>query len=249
MSVEVVTYANKSVGMFEELVNNDHNVKVKVLGMGNKWNGFLDKYKGVLEYMETKKDDDIIVFLDGFDTKINKDISNVKSLFESYECKVLISKNPDIFDRYFNISGAMPKCDNKHIGNVGMYMGYVKHLTILLKESLKPKCQDDQYNLNALCKKYDFIKVDDKELIFKNFSPLDKKESVNSIFISYPGSITLERISRHPTEYMQFFYMYILFVNIALLALFPKKQNYLLGSLLLFTTFYMFYADKSCTTD
>jgi hypothetical protein len=128
-------------------------------------------------------------------------------------------------------------------------MGYVKHLTVLLKESLKPKCQDDQYNLNALCKKYDFIKIDDKELIFKNFSPFDKKESVNAIFISYPGSITLERMSRHPIEYMQFFYIYILFINIALLAFFPQKQNYLLGSLLLFTTFYVFYADKSCTTD
>ena len=198
MSVEVVTYANKSFGMFEELINNEHGVKVKVLGMGKKWNGYIDKSIGLLKYMETKKDNDIIVFVDGFDTKINKDISNVKSLFESYECKVLISKNPDIFDRYFNISGAMPKCDNKHIGNVGMYMGYVKHLTILLKESVQMKCLDDQYNLNVLCKKYDFIKIDDKELIFKNFSPLDKKESVNSIFISYPGSITLERISRQP---------------------------------------------------
>ena len=48
MSVEVVTYANKSSGMFEELVNNEHGVKVKVLGMGNKWNGFLDKFKGLL---------------------------------------------------------------------------------------------------------------------------------------------------------------------------------------------------------
>ena len=248
MSVEVVTYANKSFGMFEELINNEHGVKVKVLGMGKKWNGYIDKSIGLLKYMETKKDNDIIVFVDGFDTKINKDISNVKSLFESYECKVLISKNPDIFDRYFNISGAMPKCDNKHIGNVGMYMGYVKHLTILLKESLKPKCQDDQYNLNALCKKYDFIKIDDKELIFKNFSPLDKKESVNSIFISYPGSITLERISRQPKEYIQFFYIHVLLINITLLALFPKKQNYLLSSLLFFTIFYVFYADKSCTT-
>jgi len=245
MSVEVVTYANKSVGMFEQLINNDHGVKVRVIGMGKKWNGFLDKYKGVLEYMETKKDDDIIVFLDGFDTIINKDISNVKSLFESYECKILVSKHPDILDTGFGF----PKCDNKHVASSGMYMGYVKHLTILLKETLKPKCQDDQYNLNDLCKKYDFIKVDDKELIFKNFSPFDKKENVNALFVSYPGSITLERMSRHPKEYIQFFYIYILFINIALLALFPKKQNYLMGSLLFFTTFYAFYADKSCTTD
>ena len=61
MSVEVVTYANKSSGMFEELVNNEHGVKVKVLGMGNKWNGYSDKSKGLLEYMKTKRDDDIIV--------------------------------------------------------------------------------------------------------------------------------------------------------------------------------------------
>ena len=245
MTVEVVTYANKSSGMFEELVNNEHGVKVKVLGMGKKWNGFLDKYKGVLEYMETKNDDDIIVFLDGFDSKINKDISNVKSLFKSYNCKILVSKHPDMLDIGFRF----PKCDDKNIGSGGMYMGYVKHLTILLKESLKPKCQDDQYNLNALCKKYDFIKIDDKELIFKNFAPFDKRESVNAVFISFPGSINLQRISRQPKEYLQFYYIYILLINIALLAFFPKKQNYLLGSLLFLITFYVFYADKSCTTD
>jgi len=245
MSLEVVTYANKSSGMFEELINNEHGVKVKVLGMGKKWNGFSDKFIGLLEYMETKNDDDIIVFVDGFDTKINKDISNVKSLFESYNCKILVSKNPIVLNDSFRFK----KCDDKNVANSGMYMGYVKHLTILLKESVQLKCLDDQVNLNSLCKKYDFIKIDDKELIFKNFATLDKKESVNAVFISFPGSITLERISRHPKEYMQFYYIYILLINIALLAVFPKKQNYLLSSLLFFTTFYVFYADKSCTTD
>ena len=245
MSLEVVTYANKSSGMFEELINNEHGVKVKVLGMGKKWNGFSDKFIGLLEYMETKNDDDIIVFVDGFDTKINKDISNVKSLFESYNCKILVSKNPIVLNDSFRFK----KCDDKNVANSGMYMGYVKHLTILLKESVQLKCLDDQVNLNSLCKKYDFIKIDDKELIFKNFATLDKKESVNAVFITFPGSITLERISRHPKEYMQFYYIYILLINIALLAVFPKKQNYLLSSLLFFTTFYVFYADKSCTTD
>lgn len=72
MSVEIVTYANKSQGMFEELVNNEFGIPVKVLGWGTKWNGFTDKYKGMSEYLETKKDEDIVIFLDGFDTKINK---------------------------------------------------------------------------------------------------------------------------------------------------------------------------------
>ena len=59
-----------------------------------------------------------------------------------------------------------------NVANAGMYMGYVKNLKIVLKESIQMKCVDDQVNLNTLCKKYNFIKVDDKELIFKNFSPL-----------------------------------------------------------------------------
>ena len=41
--------------MFEELVNNDHNVKVKVLGMGKKWNGYIDKSIGLLEIYGNKK--------------------------------------------------------------------------------------------------------------------------------------------------------------------------------------------------
>jgi hypothetical protein len=248
MSVEVVTYANKSVGMFEELVNNDHGVKVKVLGMGNKWNGYIDKSIGLLKYMETKKDNDIIVFVDGFDTKINKDISNVKSLFESYECKVLVSKDPELMNKFGEIF-VFGSCNNSNVANAGMYMGYVKNLKIILKESIQMKCVDDQVNLNALCKKYNFIKVDDKELIFKNFSPLDKEESVNATFISFPASANESRWFRMLTEYNQFYYIYILLINITLLAVFPKKQNYLLSSLLFFTTFYVFYADKSCTTD
>ena len=34
MSLEIVTYANKSQGMFEELVKNDFDVPIKVLGWG-----------------------------------------------------------------------------------------------------------------------------------------------------------------------------------------------------------------------
>ena len=248
MTVEIVTYANKSFGMFEKLVNNDFSVKVKVLGMGKKWNGYIDKSIGLLEYMETKKDDDIIVFVDGFDTKINKNPYNIRTLFESYDCKVLVSKDPRLMNKFGEIF-VFGNCNDSDVANAGMYMGYVKNLKIILKESIQMKCVDDQVNLNTLCKKYNFIKVDDKELIFKNFSPLDKEESVNAAFISFPASANESRWFRMLTEYMQFFYIYILFINIALLAFFPQKQNYLLGSLLLFTTFYVFYADKSCTTD
>ena len=39
MSFEIVTYANKSEGMFEKLLNNEFGVSIKVLGWNKKWEG------------------------------------------------------------------------------------------------------------------------------------------------------------------------------------------------------------------
>tara|TARA_B110000503_G_scaffold50190_1_gene81338 strand:- start:275 stop:508 length:234 start_codon:yes stop_codon:yes gene_type:complete len=62
MSFEIVTYANKSQGMFEELTNNNFGVQIKVLGWGTTWKGFSDKTEGVLKYLETKNATDIVTF-------------------------------------------------------------------------------------------------------------------------------------------------------------------------------------------
>lgn len=94
MNLEIITYANKSMGMFEELVKNDFGVKITVLGWGTEWNGFGDKYKAMSKYLENKNDEDVVVFLDGFDTKINKDPKNIIEIFEEMDCKVLVSKHP-----------------------------------------------------------------------------------------------------------------------------------------------------------
>ena len=75
-------------GMFEQLVNNEYNVDITVLGMGNKWNGFMDKIKSVSvnEYAKTLDKDTIIVFLDGFDTQISKNIDGLIEEFKNYDC-------------------------------------------------------------------------------------------------------------------------------------------------------------------
>ena len=246
MSLEIVTYANKSQGMFEELVNNEFGVPVKVLGWGKKWNGYSDKSKGLLEYMKTKNDDDIIVFVDGFDTKINKMPENVLELFKECNCRVLMSKDPENFSD-IGRSLIFGQCTDKSMANAGMYMGYVKELTIMLQDEADMKCLDDQINLNTLCKKHNFITVDEDEKIFKNFGPLDKKHESDAIFVSYPGSLGFDRYSRALIEYTQFLYMYILCLLILGLSLFPQRQEILLSMLILFITFYVLVADKSCT--
>ena len=128
-------------------------------------------------------------------------------------------------------------------------MGYKKELTLVLQEEIKMKCLDDQLNLNTLCKKYNFINVDEDEKIFKNFGPMDKDVKTNALFVSYPGTLSLNRYSRAISEYTQFVYMYILCVLILGLSLFPQYQRILLTLLIFVLSFYIFFADKSCTTE
>ena len=246
MSVEIVTYANKSQGMFAELVNNEFGVPVTVLGWGTKWNGFSDKYKAMTKHLETKNDDDIVIFLDGFDTKINRNPNNVVELFKECDCKVLVSRDPRMVGKTLS-KAIFGVCKGETMANSGLYMGYAKYLKLVIDEALSLKCEDDQVNLNTICQKYDFIKVDEDEKIFKNFGPLDKKHESDAIFVSYPGSLGFDRYSRALIEYTQFLYMYILCLLILGLSLFPQRQEILLPMLILFITFYVLVADKSCT--
>jgi hypothetical protein len=243
MSLEIVTYANKSQGMFEELVKNEFGVPVKVLGWGKKWNGYSDKSKGLLEYMKTKNDEDIIVFVDGFDSKINKPITDVVKIFKEYNCRVLFSNNPP----WFFQSLIFGVCDDS-IANAGMYMGYTKELRQILQSEADLQCEDDQVNLNGLCRKYNFVKVDKDEKIFKNFSPIQKIKTSDAIFVSFPGTLGINRYWRGLFEYTQFVYIYVLCLLVLGMAFFPQKQRILVTTLVLYTAFYALAADKSCTT-
>jgi len=246
MSFEVVTYANTSQGMFEELVHNEFNVPIKVLGWGTKWNGFSDKSKGVIEYLRTKRDDDIIVFVDGFDTKVHRAPDDLLDLFRECSCRVLLSKDPNITGSVIT-KHLFGTCRNDAVANAGMYMGYVKELRQVLVDEANSKCSDDQVNLNTLCKKYDFIRVDEDEKIFKNYSPINRNKETNAIFVSYPGSPSTQRYLRAIVEYTQFVYMYVLCLIVVGIATFPKYKNVLVPLLVGVVGFYSVRADKSCT--
>jgi hypothetical protein len=245
--MEVVTYANKSSGLFEELVHNEYDVPVRVLGWGTKWNGYSDKSKGMLEYLNTSKnDDDIVVFIDGFDSKINKDPKEVVDIFKSHDCRVLFSKHPDIISKYI-VRQVFPMCTTGGMANAGMYMGYVKELKIILENELHEVCQDDQVNFNKMCEKYDFIKVDEDGQIFENMSPFNMKAPSDAVFVSYPGTPTFERIIRACRDYAQFFKWQFIIAMLVLLLTLPKRNKWVPFYLtLLGVLFYVLQADKSC---
>ena len=167
-------------------------------------------------------------------------------MFKEYDCKVLVSRDPEVPGKTMTrvIFGT---CGNTSTANSGLYMGYAKYVKQFIDEAVAMKCEDDQKNLNTVCQNNDFIKVDEEETIFKNFGPLDKKQESNAIFVSYPGSPGISRYSRSIIEYTQFVYIYIMSLLILGLAFFPQQQNVLLSMLILYTAFYAFVADKSCT--
>jgi hypothetical protein len=243
---EIVTYANKSQGLFEELIHNEYDVPVRVLGWGTRWNGFLDKYKGMVEYLKGKDDDDIVVFLDGFDTRINKDPKDIEQLFKSYECGMLVSKDPEPLGGYISRK-VFETCNKGNIANSGLYMGYVKYLRQVLEDALSMKCEDDQRNLNQLCSKYDFIKVDEEQVIFENIAPLTMNKNSDAIFVSYPATLSLQRVVRSLQEYSQFFKWQFIISMVVLLVLLPSNYKWVpmyMGIVAILV--YALMADKSC---
>lgn len=244
--VDVVTYANKSQGLFEDLIHNEYDVPVRVLGWGTPWNGFLDKYKGMVEYLNEKDDDDIVVFLDGFDTRINKHPKDIEQIFKSLDCGMLVSKDPEPLGGYITRK-VFETCSGDAVANSGLYMGYVKYVRKVLEDALSMSCEDDQRNLNQLCGKYDFIKVDEDMLVFENIAPLTMNKKSNAIFVSYPATLSVQRIMRSMQEYAQFFRWQFIIAMAVLLVVLPSNYKWLpLYMGIVGILFYALKADKTC---
>ena len=256
-NIEVITFATHNEGLFNQLINNKYNMKIKVLGYGKKWKGFDTKIRGVFDYVNNQDNNKIIVFVDGFDSVVNGSLEDCYKRFLKMNCNVLFSKHKTPFKtskilnklsnkKFFNY------CYNYITANTGIYMGYVKYLRILLKKILEQKCKDDQFNLNQLCKKYNFIRIDENEQIFKNLTNNDFKnyniQKEKAIFLQIPGKFSIKRFCiRGAKEYSQFLIkeINVIFILIGLLLLYLKKYKFCLILFILYICFF-YYIDKSC---
>ncbi len=187
MPIHYVTYVTHKEGHFDELVNNKYGLKIDVIGWGKKWNGLMDKMGGYYDYCKQFPEGDVIVFLDGFDTIIDKDPSRVLSLFESLNCDILVSNGDGGYwhTDYF-IKRVFGSCRDGNTANSGLMMGYVKHLKPMFEYALNTKSIDDQVGFNQYCRNKPNVnlKIDNDMVIFENQS---KRVPGTGIFISFPG--------------------------------------------------------------
>lgn len=223
-NIHFITYATHTEGLFNELINNNFNINITVLGWNKKWNNYYDKIKGVYQFSKNINNDDIIVYLDGFDTIINKKIdNNFLKIFNSFNCDILLSLHPIFFHKYFVERVFGKGDDNGNIANAGLFMGYSNKINKLCEEILKLNLTDDQEALNSCMKKFNY-KIDTNELIFKNSFNSNYKVK-NEYFTSYPaaskGTIKnkINRYLRGIKEYVPYFKLEILIIIIIILLL------------------------------
>ena len=249
---EIVTVATHKEGKLDELINNELNIPVTVLGMGKKWTGFRMKYELTYEHIQSMDDNKIIIFLDGFDSNIVGHPSNAIQKFKEKNAKLLFSK--DLENQGISLkmqSKVFTSCKkNNVILNSGMYMGYVKYLKPFYKYTLSQTCKDDQRNANKSCRHFDFISIDTEYEIFHNVSPFERNKSntkPNVIFVSYPGTITIKRVYRSCLELGQFFIYFLLLLYIILITLSVYKKCY--TAIIVVTIVFLLYSfkiDRSC---
>jgi len=205
--MKIVTYATHSEGSFEELTHNKFGVEVTVLGMGERWQGFVHRVKKYREYLDTLEDNEIVVFVDGFDSHIIKPIDGLEDMFKSLKCDILVSKNVTIQPHYI-IHKMFGTCKDNTTANAGLLMGYAGYLKKLQDSIINGNTVDDQKNLNDACSKFPNLKIDTDCIIFKNILPTEKIENLyesNAFFGQTPGAFTFKRRIRAIKEYTPFF--------------------------------------------
>ncbi len=217
--MKVVTYATHDFGTFQEIINNEFGVPVKVLGWGTKWNGFMDKIKAVREYCETLPDDELVIFVDGFDSRIMKPLDDLEKNFNEYNCQVLISRNPSLAGEYVN-NKIFGTCKDDVTANSGLYMGRNSYLKAFLTSALEQKTSDDQTNFNSSCQYFSWVQVDTENKIFFNKPPMYSGEIPEGIyFFSEPGKISPSRVYRSIFEYAPFLKVEIFLCVILILVI------------------------------
>lgn len=156
----IVTVATHDSGYFEVLKEScvRYGHRLQVLGYGEPWQGFGRRLQLIREFLETLHAEEIVVFMDAYDTFVVADESTILARFHALQSPIVISTQQ--FDSllvkysYHKTFGA--PCRGQKIC-AGMYMGYAQALIGLFAESCSEfDCDnvqlDDQRMLMSMCK-------------------------------------------------------------------------------------------------
>jgi len=187
--LHIVTVATESEYYFPYLVESckRNGKELTILGYGEKWQGFVWRFKLMIEYLKSLNDNDIVCFIDGYDVICNRNLNELKEQFieykNKYNFKVIVAtetykfKPQELIARFY-----FDSCNNELL-NAGTYIGYAKDLHDLLLKTynLDPNDKnDDQMLLIKYCKMHPEDILFDKNYEFfltihKSFFEIDNE--------------------------------------------------------------------------
>lgn len=216
MDINLFTIATHEDGYFKLLLDSckRYNIKIDVIGYGEKYTGHIFKIKKTIEYLRSKKSNSIILFVDAFDSIIIDNINNIKSKFINMNIPYLFSEDLKLSYKKYLLFWILHKLkldknqffyntrpciqNNKmFIINSGMFIGYCSKLLELfnLAESYINKTNKDsnQRVLQDMCNDNIEFHTDVNKVIFYNtrLNELKKLKTKNSKIMvnNYSSSI------------------------------------------------------------
>jgi hypothetical protein len=186
-NTHLITIATHNEGYYNALKKSSqqHNYNLITLGWGKKWEGFIMKYKLLIENLDKFNDNDIIILIDAYDVIVVDNKSTVLEKFKKFNKPILLSRDGYTGNSVFNYihSKIFDEYNNIKIC-AGLMMGYawaLKKLIILMCGNELEKCKmlhlDDQMLLINTCK---------KNKLYKNLVAIDKN---SEIFFNTYGNI------------------------------------------------------------
>lgn len=172
----VATHSERYLPVLEKMIE-DRGIKLKKLGFGKKYQGHFMKDLEMIEFLKTVPKEDIVVFLDGFDTLMLSDTEEVIKKFRETGKKMVISIE-NIRNSFLTHSYHFQKVQEKFI-NTGLYIGYAGYVLEFLKEmySQDYNKKSNQTTWSSFLNKpkhkidLDHFGVDSGSKIFLNHSP------------------------------------------------------------------------------
>ena len=219
MRARVLTYATHAGGTFNEMLQDakNHNMHIRVLGWGKPWAGFWDKVDAVQQFIHALPDDDVVIFIDGFDTRIKGSLEDAVSRWMQLTGGTSILMSEDAFAPILN-KFMFPKFFNKYVKwrmyggpfNSGLYMGRAGDLALFLKSACewRDKCLGDDQCAFNLCDAARLLVLDEQRRVFHNVEHIDRQKNIQlhkGVFCSFPGTLTLARIQRLPLDHIHIF--------------------------------------------
>lgn len=162
--LKVVTVATKEDGYLRVLKRelDDAGIGYKILGYGQKWEGWVWRTNLILNYLKTLNPNDIVMVIDGYDILMVGSEQDIMKKYLDFKADIVfgvhLSKSQYISPIVKYLAHPVVKAyfhtTDEHMKNGGSFMGSVKSLIMLyeriLKYSLDTGTRDDQLSLNNI---------------------------------------------------------------------------------------------------